>query len=148
MYKREKISLFIILAGFAAFFAINSGHNEKVRMYPYIVCTIGFILTAVQLGVTFYKEKKGIDIDVSAALTREQFTSIAVTLVSSVVYVILINIIGYFTSTFLFIAGYCFWHTNTQKKWWYIAVALGIDVVIFFAFKMFLNIPLPKGFLI
>lgn len=148
MYKREEGGLFLVLAGFAAFFVINRGHNEAVRMYPYIVCGMGFILTAVQLGITFYKEKNGIDIKTSAALTKEQFTSIAVTLAASILYVFLINIVGYFVMTFIFVAGYSFWHTKTQKKWVYPAVALGVDIVIYIAFKLFLNIPLPTGFLI
>ena len=50
--------------------------------------------------------------------------------------------------TFVFVAGFSFWHTKMQKKWMYIAVALGVDIVVYLAFKMFLNIPLPAGLLI
>lgn len=148
MYKKEKIGLLFILALFAAFFILNGGHNEKVRMYPYFVCGIGFVLTAVQLGITVYKEKKEIALDVSAVLTKEQFRSVVITVAAAFAYIFLASIIGYFTMTFVFVAAYSYWHTDKQQKWLYIAVALGVDIVVFIAFKMFLSIPLPAGLLI
>lgn len=148
MYKKEKLGLLLILAGFAAFFVMNGSHHENVRMYPYVVCVVGFTLTAVQLGITVYKEKKEIPIDVAASLTKEQFMSVAVTLVASFAYIFLASIVGYFTMTFIFVALYSYWHTRTQKKWWYIAVSLGVCAVVYAAFKVFLKIPLPSGMLI
>lgn len=148
MYKKEKLGLLLILVGFAAFFVMNGSHQENVQMYPYVVCVLGFTLTAVQLGVTVYKEKKEIPIDVTASLTKEQFMSVVVTLVSAFAYIYLASIIGYFTMTFIFVAGYSYWHTRSQKKWWYIAVAVGVCVVVYVAFKVFLKIPLPSGMLI
>jgi len=142
------MGLLVIMAAFAAFIVLTSGANEKIRNYPYIVCGVGFVFTAVQLGTTIYREKKELAISVPAPLTKEQSLSVIITLGVSFAYIFLASIIGYFTMTFVFVAGYSFWHTKMQKKWMYIAVALGVDIVVYLAFKMFLNIPLPAGLLI
>lgn len=148
MYKNEKLGLLFILALFTAFIVFTGQANEKIRMYPYFVCCIGFLLTAFKLGATVYKEKHGIAMEVSAPLNKEQLLSVVITLAAAFAYAILARIIGYFTMTFVFVAGYSFWHTKTQKRWLYLAVALGMDIVIYFAFKVFLSIPLPAGLLI
>lgn len=148
MYKNEKLGLLFILSLFTVFFVLTSQANEKIRMYPYFVCCIGFLLTAFKLGTTVYKEKHGIDVEVSAPLNKEQMFSVIITLVAAFAYAILARIVGYFTMTFVFVGGYSFWHTKTQKWWTYPAVALGMDIVIYVAFKVFLSIPLPSGWLI
>ena len=140
--------MFIILALFAAFFVLTGNTNEKVRTYPYIVCGLGFILTAYKLGTTIYKEKKGISLDDSTPLTKEQFLSVIITLGAAFAYAFLASKIGYFTMTFVFVAAYSYWHTRTQKKWLYIVVALCINIVVYVAFKTFLHVPLPAGLLI
>ena len=148
MFKHEKIGLLVLLAIFAAFFFLIFQHDPRVRMYPAIVCGVGFFFTVVQLCRTVAKEKKNDTTGISGSLTKPQLISVAVTLGASILYVVLIPILGYFVSTFLFVVLYSFWHTNTQKKWMYPVVGLGLCVVIYVAFKLFLNIPLPKGFLI
>ena len=49
--------------------------------------------------------------------------------------------------TFLYVAGFSYYQSREQKKYLYPVVALGMCVVIYFAFKMFLHIPLPAGLL-
>lgn len=148
MYRKEKLGTLCILAIFAAFMVMTGGVNEKCQTYPYFVCGIGIFLTALNLGLVIYKEKKAIPIDVSVSLNRDQFFSIVIALIVSFVYIFLVQYVGYFTMTFLFVAGFSYWHSRDQKKWMYFAVAAGVDVVVYIAFKIFLRVPLPTGFLI
>lgn len=148
MYRKEKLGTLFILAIFAAFCVMTGGVNEKCQTYPYFVCGIGMFLAALNLGIVLYKEKHNIAIDVSASLTKEQFLSIVIALLVSAAYIFLARYVGYFTMTFLYVAGFSYWHSQNQKKWMYIAVAAGMDVAIYIAFKIFLRVPLPSGFLI
>ena len=148
MYRKEKLGTLCILAVFAAFMFMTGGVNEKCQTYPYFVCGIGIFLTALNLGLVVYKEKKAIPIDVSVSLNRDQFFSIVIALIVSFVYIFLVQYVGYFTMTFLFVAGFSYWHSKDQKKWMYFAVAAGVDIVVYIAFKIFLRVPLPTGFLI
>jgi len=148
LYKKEKLYLTVLLIFFAFFFLVTKTVNEQARSYPYIVCSLGLILTSVQIGITLYKEKMGKELDAEAPLTKTQFKYLAVALGSSVLYVFLASIIGFFTTTFIYVVAFCYWHTPTQKKWLYPVVALGMDAVIYVAFKILLSIPLPTGLLI
>lgn len=148
MYKREKTYLLVIMLFFATFFVLNLQNNERVRLYPSIVCGVGFALTAIKMAITIYEEKKQRAIETSKPLTKKQLLSLLITLAASTAYVILIPILGYFVSTFLFVVLFSYWHTSTKPKWQYLVVGLVVDAVIFVAFKLFLNLPLPKGFLI
>lgn len=147
MYKKEKMGTLLIIAIFAAFFVMTGNVNEKCQMYPYFVCSIGMILACLHLGIVLYKEKAGIPIDVSASMSKAQMISIVITLVASFLYIFLAQYVGYFVMTFLFIAGFSYWHSKDQKIWMYPVVAGGMCIVIYFAFKVFLKVPLPSGFL-
>lgn len=148
MYKFEKTGALFLIAIFAAFFYMTGNVNPKAQTYPYFVCSIGIFLTALHLGIVIYKEKKQIAIDVSAALTKTQFASVIITLAAAFFYIFLARYIGYFTMTFIYIAGFSYWQSSAQKKYMYPLVAFGMVIVIYFAFKVFLRVPLPTGMLI
>jgi hypothetical protein len=148
LYKKEKFYLVFLLVFFTFFFLATKTVNEQARLYPYIVCSLGILLTIVQLGITVAKEKAGKELDAEAPMTKRQLYHLAVALGSSVVYVLLASWLGFFTTTFVYVVLFCYWHTPTQKKWMYPAVALGMDAVIYVGFKILLSIPLPSGLLI
>ena len=148
MYKKEKLGTLLILAVFVAFFIMTGDVNPKCQTYPYFVFGVGTFLTALHLGIVIYKEKHNIAIEVSASLTKQQFLSMAITVIGTFFYVLLAKIVGYFTMTFIYVIIFSYWHSRDQKKWMYFAVSGGMCVVIYFAFKVFLHVPLPSGFLI
>ena len=148
LYKKEKFYLVFLLVFFTFFFLATETVNEQARLYPYIVCSLGILLTIVQLGITVAKEKAGKELDAEAPMTKRQLYHLAVALGSSVVYVLLASWLGFFTTTFVYVVLFCYWHTPTQKKWMYPAVALGMDAVIYVGFKILLSIRLPSGLLI
>ncbi|MCI6569129.1 MAG: tripartite tricarboxylate transporter TctB family protein [Dysosmobacter sp.] len=148
LFKKEKFYLAFILAFFTFFLLATQTVNKDARIYPYIVCSLGIVLTIVQLAITISKEKSGKELDAEKTLSRTQLCYLAVALVSSVMYVFLASIVGFFTTTFFYVVIFSYWHTPTQKKWVYPAVAFGMDAVIYIAFKILLSIPLPSGLLI
>lgn len=148
LYKKEKFYLVFLLAFFTFFLLATKTVNEQARLYPYIVCSLGIILTIIQIGITIAKEKAGKELDAEAPMTKKQLFYLAVALGSSVAYVFMASWLGFFTTTFLYVVLFSYWHTPTQKKWMYPVVALGMDAVIYVAFKILLSIPLPSGLLI
>lgn len=96
-----------------------------------------------------FKEKKNIPIDDPIpSMSREQLGTVALALFFSFAYIGLIRILGYFVTTFIFIAGFSYWQNKNQKKSWYILVPVIMIVIVFLAFKLMLNVPLPSGLLI
>ena len=55
LYKKEKFYLVFLLVFFTFFFLATKTVNEQARLYPYIVCSLGILLTIVQLGITVAK---------------------------------------------------------------------------------------------
>jgi uncharacterized membrane protein len=61
-------------------------------------------------------------------------------------YIILIEVIGFFVSTFIFTIGFMFMYKENSKKTM-IVTALGINLFIYVLFVLQLNVPLPQGLL-
>lgn len=107
------------------------------------------LFSALQFANVCFKEKKNIPIDDPIpSMSREQLGTVALALFFSFAYIGLIRILGYFVTTFIFIAGFSYWQNKNQKKSWYILVPVIMIVIVFLAFKLMLNVPLPSGLLI
>ena len=64
-------------------------------------------------------------------------------------YVGLIKVVGYYTMSFVFMMAFSYViDTEKHKLWTNPVVAMGVLAVIYGIFSMFLQVPLPKGFLI
>ena len=149
MYKREKMAAAFWIIIFAILVGLTGGVNEKCRSFPYFVCAIGIVFSALQFANVCFKEKKNIPIDDPIpSMSREQLGTVALALFFSFAYIGLIRILGYFVTTFIFIAGFSYWQNKNQKKSWYILVPVIMIVIVFLAFKLMLNVPLPSGLLI
>ena len=99
------------------------------------------------MGMTISKERRGETLNGEEAMTKTQSHYLIIALASSILYVFMASILGFFSATFFYVILFSYWHTNTQKKWMYVAVALGMDAVIYITFKILLAIPLPNGLL-
>ena len=147
MYKKEKLGLLFLSAFFVFFFLVTGTVHKDARMYPYIVCILGIALTSIQMGMTISQERRGETLNGEEAMTKTQSHYLIIALASSILYVFMASILGFFSATFFYVILFSYWHTNTQKKWMYVAVALGMDAVIYITFKILLAIPLPNGLL-
>ncbi|MDE1570830.1 tripartite tricarboxylate transporter TctB family protein [Aquabacter sediminis] len=75
---------------------------------------------------------------------REQLGSVLKVLVPTVVYVVLIEFIGIYVASMIFIAFFMAW--LGKYKWQVILpVAVGVPLVLFVMFEIWFLVPLPKG---
>ena len=62
------------------------------------------------------------------------------------VYIVLIDVLGYFTTSFLAITGFLYFFGQRRLKGM-ILVPAGILFIIYFVIERMLSFPLPKGFI-
>lgn len=79
-----------------------------------------------------------------AFVTRGQLKLVLKMLVPSIIYVILIALIGIYVASTLFIAFFMLW---LGKYSWAktVPIAVGVSLAFFLAFEVWFNVPLPKG---
>ena len=77
-------------------------------------------------------------------VSRGQLKLVLKMLVPSIVYVILIGLIGIYVASTLFIGFFMLW---LGKYSWVrtVPIAVGVSVVFFLLFEVWFNVPLPKG---
>ena len=146
-YRIEIFGTLFLTAIFVFFLIMTTQINAKIRDWPYFVCGLGIFLCALNLARALVAQKQGKAIDAPAPLTKQQLLSMAVTLGAAALYIFLASKVGYFIMTFIYVVAFSFYQNPKQKKWLYLAVAAGMCLIIFLAFKVFLKLPLPKGFL-
>lgn len=147
MRKYDKfltIGLFILEA---FYFLLIKQLPPKAARYPYFVLSLMVFLTLLLAINTFLikpknaEEEKGED-QFKGNLYGQFFLIMAL----SAVYVILIDIIGFFVTT----AIYLFVTMVTLKSSikWSIVVSILFPVFLYLIFVSFLKVPVPKGFLL
>lgn len=138
---------FVVL--FGAFWGMGTQFPAEVRTYPWVICSIGLLFSAMLLirSVVSLQRHRG-EADTETHMTCGQMISIGVTMSVTVAYVALTSIVGYFAMTFLFVAGFSYYLDPKQKKTFYILVGVIMDLVLYLSFDQFLNVNLPRGFLI
>ena len=77
-------------------------------------------------------------------VSRGQLKMVMKMLVPSIVYVVLVGIIGIYVSSTLFIGFFMLW---LGKYGWVrtVPLAVGVSVAFFLLFEVWFNVPLPKG---
>lgn len=128
----------IMVAFSVIFFYLISGLPPEAAMYPRFVFFIMALLSLIFL-IKAYRipsESKAIFHHVE----KKQFTSV---LVGSVVYVYLMQLLGYFSATFLYFV-FLMWILKVQKPKLF-AVSIGFCVFIFILFQRLLGVRLPTG---
>jgi len=147
MRKYDKfltIGLFILEA---FYFLLIKQLPPKAARYPYFVLGLMVFLTLLLAINTFIIKPKNAEEDkeedqFKGNLYGQFFLIIAL----SAVYVILIDIIGFFVTT----AIYLFVTMVTLKSniKWSIVVSILFPVFLYLIFVSFLKVPVPKGFLL
>jgi putative tricarboxylic transport membrane protein len=77
-------------------------------------------------------------------VSRGQLTLVLKMLIPSIVYVVLIALIGIYVASTIFIAFFMLW---LGKYSWAktVPIAVGVSVAFFMLFEVWFNVPLPKG---
>lgn len=146
---------FLILAGLLF---INAG-KYPVKADGSIVLNPGFYpqLLAVVLGILslillFSSLKKGSDTNPKQKIwqNRKAVFLFAVTLSLLILYPFILNFIGFATASFIFLFSLITVLTENAKSriLSILGISLGLTVLMYLVFKVFLHIPFPSGILI
>jgi hypothetical protein len=102
------------------------------------------LLICLSTGVVFFRALGDKKKAAKPFVSRGQFVLVLKMLVPSIVYVVLIKLLGIYVASTLFIAFFMKW---LGKYPWAktLAVALGVSVVFFLLFEVWFKVPLPKG---
>ena len=147
MRKYDKfltIGLFILEA---FYFLLIKQLPPKAARYPYFVLGLMVFLTLLLAINTFIIKPKNAEEDKGEdQLKGNLYGQFFLIMALSAVYVILIDIIGFFVTT----AIYLFVTMVTLKSSikWSIVVSILFPVFLYLIFVSFLKVPVPKGFLL
>lgn len=125
----------------AVFFYLTSGLSAEAALYPRFVLAMMVLLTLFFLVQSYRipgKSKK-----LFTGLEKKQFIAV---LAGSILYVYFIQIIGYFSATFLYFAG-VMWALKVDKPRLFL-VSIGFCMFIFILFQHLLGVRLPKGLIL
>jgi hypothetical protein len=102
------------------------------------------LLICISTGVIFFRALINRARGAKTFVTRGQLALVMKMLVPSIVYTILIKLLGIYVASTLFIAFFMRW---LGKSPWAktAAVAIGVSVVFFLLFEVWFKVPLPKG---
>ena len=145
MKLKERVSAVFLFLVFGFAFVYSRKFPDIPKIIPTGITVLGCILSVMLFVRTFYMHYKEDENFNAAALAEQKEGSkkIAIAILMLVVYVGLIKIVGFYTISFVFMID-----TEKHKLWTYPVVAIGVLAVIYGIFSMFLQVPLPKGFLI
>lgn len=135
------IGLFVLEAFY--FFLIKQLPPKAAR-YPEFVLSLMLFLTILLAINTFIIKPKNVEEEdkFKGNLFKQFFFVIAI----SVVYVILIDIIGFFISTAIYLFVTMVALKSNVK--WSIVVSILFPIFLYLVFVSFLKVPVPRGFLI
>ena len=135
------IGLFVLEAFY--FFLIKPLPPKAAR-YPEFVLSLMLFLTILLAINTFIIKPKNVEEEdkFKGNLFKQFFFVIAI----SVVYVILIDIIGFFISTAIYLFVTMVALKSNVK--WSIVVSILFPIFLYLVFVSFLKVPVPRGFLI
>lgn len=142
MKKVDLILGYFLLALCGIFYFMISKLPEKAILYPIFVTTLLLFLTIIHLAITYLKKSH----DEKSGFENLEIRQLFFILGLSGLYVGLIKVVGYVTSTIFYVLVSLLGLKVNKKV--SIAVSIGFSIIIYVLFKKFLRVPLPKGFLI
>ena len=132
------IGLFILEA---FYFILIKQLPPKAARYPYFVLGLMVFLTILLAINTFIIKPK--NEEKSGGILYKQFFFV---MLASAVYIILIDIIGFFVTTAIYLFVTMIGLKSNIK--WSIVVSIIFPIFLYLIFVSFLRVPVPRGFLI
>lgn len=114
--------------------------GPEAGYFPFYVGVIMFIASLGTLGMSIFTKSPNL----SNFVDREQLGSVLKVLVPTIVYVVLINFIGIYIASMIFIAFFMWW-LGKYSPLVIAPVAIGVPAVLFMMFEIWFLVPLPKG---
>lgn len=141
--KKKNLVLSLILIGICIIFYLMTFQlPSNTRLYPLFTATLLLILSLILL-ITDYFKRTVEDVGNTEEINIKQLLFV---IGSSGLYVVLISIIGYVTSTLAYLLVVLFGLDVDKGKG--SIVGIGFTAFIYILFKVVLNVPLPTGLII
>lgn len=150
MYKENK---FVSLVGFgffaaACFFTVKTVAGDA-RLFPVIACILGMVFSAALFLHTCINERLGVPVFQSKKNSREETVKVLAAFALMLAYTVLITVIGWVTSSVLFMVAFCiYFGGKEQNKIRTTVISLVTVAVLYVLFAAAMNTVLPKGLLI
>lgn len=149
-WKSDSIVCVLLLCFYAVIFKESIGLKKAAQTYPQVLIIICAILTIALLAkslLTRHREETGAQSPEGTRLSLAVIRDIAVICVAMIAYTALIRVLGYVTSSVLFIGGVLLF--LRIRKWYVVvAVSFGTTLFLYYMFNNLLGILLPAGLLI
>ncbi|WP_127090451.1 tripartite tricarboxylate transporter TctB family protein [Aquabacter cavernae] len=114
--------------------------GPQAGYFPFYVGLIMFLASVGTLATNLFTKTPNL----SNFVDREQLGSVLKVLVPTIVYVVLINFIGIYIASMIFIAFFMWW-LGKYSPMVIVPVAIGVPAVLFVMFEIWFLVPLPKG---
>lgn len=134
------LSIFLLIFCGMYYVAINK-LPEEARQYPLFIFVLLLAFTVILLITTFIKKEEKINI-----FQGMQFKQFGFVLITAIVYVAMINILGFFTSTLIYLLITLLGLKVIPK--YAVITSVGFCIVVYLVFVFFLRVPVPRGFII
>jgi hypothetical protein len=122
---------------------IGAGWTTGGPQPGYFPFHIGAIL-CIAAAMVCFQSLFGKDRNLNVFVTWDQLKRVLTVLIPTVVYVFLIQYIGIYVASAIFIGG--FMRVLGRTSWLQtLAVSIGVNVVLFWMFEIQFMVPLPKG---
>lgn len=140
MKKKDLALGFLVLIVSFIYFFMSSQLSPKAAIYPKFISMILGALSLLFIVKTALT-KEVVEKASSEFQTKQFFFVFSM----AFVYVATINILGYFTSTILFLIVTLFGLKTDKKR--SVLTGIGFSIFVLVIFKLLLNVPLPQGFI-
>ena len=147
MKWKERLAGIGCFALFCFAFLKSRAFPDIPKILPSAVTVCGMALAVALFVRTFFMKYE----DDGKKMTPEQkagIIKVVLSIVILVAYILLLSRIGFFVPSFLFMMVFAYViDSEKHKLWTYPVVALGLLLVVWAIFGLFLKVPLPKGIL-
>jgi magnesium-transporting ATPase (P-type) len=155
--KKQDVIIGAILA-FASgviFFLIRSSELHSVSQgevglspafFPELAFPLIFIISCILSILAYFKSDERQPSEAVKKFDLTQMKQVGTIFLVLILYVILINIIGYYISSFATLVA-LFWIFRVKSWYTILPVSILLMVMVFFFFEMGLKVLLPRGFL-
>jgi len=156
---KKNVGAYIIVAMMFILMFIHAADNFRAgaREYPMIVSGVGIFLSVLLVAKELYQYAKRKNDEQAIqkfetsekkkSFTIKEIKAFVISTVAILIYLFLIPRLGYITSTFIVMLSLLI-VLKRQTYFLYIALTVGLCLIIHYVFGGFLNIFLPRGMLI
>lgn len=108
-----------------------------------MVAGIGLIICGIWMIILLFTSHRDINKSTEKSFTREILIRIGISLALMSIYIVMTPVLGFTSTTFLFILVYLLWQ---KYSWWKsFLMSLGVAVVFVIVFQNYLSMSLPVG---